>query len=161
MTARSDSHAPGAACAACGVSRRTFLSAATLATLAAVAAVLDGCSSLTGPSGFGAGGGPITARLSNYPALSAVGGVARVDGGSGSPTALVRTGSSSFTALSMICTHQGFTIDIAGSGFICPNHGAQYSKTGAWIGGQPASQLQTFGATYDATAGTVVIARPS
>ncbi|MBI3569326.1 MAG: Rieske (2Fe-2S) protein [Gemmatimonadetes bacterium] len=158
MTAHAEDRVPGAACASCGVSRRTFLSAATLA---AVAAVLDGCSQLTGPSGFGAGGGTITVKLSSYPVLANVGGVARVDGGNGSPTALVRTSSSTFTALSMICTHQGFTIDIAGSGFICPNHGAQYSKTGAWIGGQPASQLQGFAATYDATAGTVVIARPS
>lgn len=158
MTSRPDPAPAGRPCAACGVSRRTFLSAATLA---AVAALLDGCSSLTGPSGFGAGGGPITVRLSNYAALSSVGGVARVDGGSGSPTALVRTGASTFQALSMVCTHQGFTIDIAGSGFICPNHGAQYSKSGAWIGGQPASQLQLFGSTYDAVAGTVVITRPS
>ena len=158
MTVRPDPGLAGRPCAACGVSRRTFLSAATFA---AVAAVLDGCSTLTGPSGFGASGGPITVRLSDHAALSNVGGMARVDGGSGSPTALVRTGPSAFTALSMVCTHQGFTIDIAGNGFICPNHGAQYSVTGAWIGGQPASQLQRFGSTYDAAAGTVVIARPA
>jgi thiosulfate dehydrogenase [quinone] large subunit len=140
------------------VSRRTFLSAATLA---AVVAVLDGCSALTGPGGFGAGGGPITVKLSSYPALASVGGVARVDGGNGSPTALVRSSTTTFAALSMICTHQGGTIDIAGSGFICPNHGAQFSRTGAWIGGQPTSSLQPFGTTYDATAGTVVVARPA
>ena len=110
---------------------------------------------------FGAGGGPITVHLSSYAALNTVGGVARVDAGSGSPTALVRSTSTTFTALSMICTHQGTTINISGSGFLCPNHGAQYAKTGAWAGGQPASNLQSFGTTYDATAGTVVIARPS
>ena len=145
-------------CASCAVSRRSFLNAATLA---AVAVALDGCSSLTGPGGGNAGGGPITVHLSAYPALSAVGGVARVDGGSGSPTALVRSTATTFTALSMICTHQGTTINIQGSGFTCPNHGAQFSKSGSWAGGQPASSLQSFTTTFDSAAGTVVIARPS
>jgi cytochrome b6-f complex iron-sulfur subunit len=145
-------------CADCIVSRRSFLGAATLA---AVAAALEGCSSLTGPGGGSPGGGPITVHLSSFSALASVGGVARVDGGSGSPTALVRSTATTFTALSMICTHQGSTINIAGNGFICPNHGAQFSKTGSWAGGQPTSGLQSFGTTYDAAAGTVVIARPS
>lgn len=145
-------------CASCAVNRRSFLSAATLA---AVAVVLDGCSSLTGPSGGSAGGGPITVHLSSFTALATVGGVARVDGGTGSPTALVRSTATTFTALSMICTHQGTTINIQGSGFNCPNHGAQFSKSGSWTGGQPASSLQSFGTTYNAAADTVVIARPS
>jgi len=150
--------APRTSCASCaGVNRRTFLSAATLA---AVAVVLDGCSALTGPGGDSAGGGAITVKLSDYPSLATVGGVARIDGGTGSPTALYRSGASTFTGLSMICTHQGTTINIVSNGFLCPNHGAQYAKSGAWQGGQPTSSLQTFGATYDAAAGTVTVARP-
>jgi len=148
-----------ALCEAMNVNRRTFLSAATLA---AVAAVLESCSGgggggVTAPN---ASGGTLTVTVSAFASLATVGGIARVDGGVGSPTALVRTGASSFVALSMICTHQGTTINISGSGFLCPNHGAQYSSAGANIGGQATSSLKTFTATFDGT-NTVVINRPT
>lgn len=153
-----------AACRSCksGLDRRTFLSAATLA---AVAVALDGCTSLAGPGGGGFGGsygGPITVSLASYGALATVGGIARVDGGNGAPTALYRSGASSFVALAMICTHQGYyPIDITGSGFYCPLHGSTYNRTGAPTGGFSVSNLQTFGTSYSASAGTVVISRPS
>jgi cytochrome b6-f complex iron-sulfur subunit len=149
---------PLSACASCAVSRRTFLSAATLA---GVAAALDACSDVTGPGGGGSvGGGPFTVKLADFPSLASVGGVARVST-SGSPTALVRTGSTTFVAVSMVCTHQGTTVTISNGTYICTNHGARYSATGTWQGGQVTSSLPTFGATYDASAGTVAIARPS
>jgi cytochrome b6-f complex iron-sulfur subunit len=152
-----------AACRGCkgGVDRRSFLSAATLA---AVAAVLDGCSTLAGPSaGFnGSYGGPITVTLASYGALATVGGVARVDNGSGAPTALYRSGASSFVALAMVCTHQGYyPIEITSSGFYCPLHGSSYSRSGGPTGGFAQSNLQTFTTSYNAAAGTVTISRPS
>jgi Rieske Fe-S protein len=151
-----------AACTACshGVDRRTFLSAAAMA---AVVAALDACSGLTGPGGgfSGAYGGPITVTLANFSALATVGGVARVDGGSGAPTALYRSGASSFVALSMVCPHAGFSpIDITSTGFYCPGHGSSFTKSGAVTSG-PASNLVAYQATYNATAGTVTVARPS
>lgn len=130
----------------------------------AVVAALDGCSSLTAPGGSfsGAYGGPFTVTLANFGALAAAGGVARVDGGSGAPTALYRSGSATFIALSMICPHQGFApIDITSSGFTCPAHGSQFSKSGAVLGGPAPSRLATYSTTYDAAAGTVVVNRPS
>ena len=148
-----------AACATCGgaydLDRRTFLSAATLA---AVAAVLQSCGIPTAPSG--GAGGPFTVRVADFSALAVTGGVARVDN-NGSPTALVRTGATSFTALSMVCTHQGTTIDITSVGFTCPNHGARFGKDGGWQGGQVTSNLSTFATTFDAVAGTVTINRPT
>ncbi len=141
-----------------GVSRRTFVSAATLA---AVATVLEACGGSSGVTGPGGSGGPLTVTLSSFSALGTVGGIARVDGGSGSPVALVRTGTSSFVALSMICTHQGSTIGISGSGFLCPNHGAQFSSTGTWQGGERTSNLVAYSTSFDATAGTVLISRPN
>jgi Rieske Fe-S protein len=141
------------------VTRRHFIAASTLAT---VIAVLDSCSNALGVDGFnGAYGGPISVKLSSFPALASVNGVARVDGGSGAPTVLVRTGSSTFSAFSMVCPHQGSTIGITTSGFTCPNHGARFSTTGAWVGGQPTGNLQSYSTNYDATAGTVTIGRPS
>lgn len=149
-----------------GVSRRAFVSAASLA---AAVAILEACgaSSPTSPGGAsptspgGASGGLITVSLASYSALSAVGGVARVDGGSGTPTALVRTGASTFVALSMVCPHAGSTIGFSGSGWTCPNHGAQFATTGAWAGGQATSSLTSFTTVYDGAAGTVKISRPS
>ena len=154
--------APLAACAACsvsraGVDRRTFLSAATLA---AVAAVLEACGGGGGNFFTGPSGGPLTVTLANFPALATVGGVARVDNGVGAPTALVRTGASTFRGLTMICTHQGSTIDVVNnSSFRCPNHGALFNSAGANTGGQQTSSLAVYAATFDG-ANTVTIARP-
>ena len=152
-----------AACAHCstlleaGVGRRTFLSAATLA---AVAALLEACGMGGGLDFFtGPSGGAITVKLPDFPALAATGGIARVDNGNGRPTALVRTGASSFLGVTMVCTHQGTTININGSGFLCPNHGARYGSTDVWQGGQVTSSLATYTATFDG-ANTVTVARP-
>ena len=160
MNGTSDrSHAPCAACAkAAGLDRRTFLSAATLA---AAAALLDACSGSSATFFTGPAGGPLTVKLSDYPSLGTTGQPVRVDNGNGAPTALVRTGATSFVALSMVCTHQGATINVNGTGFRCPNHGALFSATGAWAGGQPTTSLNSYTATFDSAANTVTIARPS
>ena len=149
-----------ASCAGSGVSRRAFVSAATLA---AIAVVLEACSASTAPSvngngGNGSTGGALTVKLTDFTALSAVGGIARVDS-SGAPTALVRTGTSSFAAFSMVCPHQGTIIGITNGSFTCPNHGARFNASGTWIGGQQTSNLVSFATTYDAAAGTIAIAR--
>jgi cytochrome b6-f complex iron-sulfur subunit len=148
-------------CAACvrGVDRRTFLS---VATSAAVLAVLEGCA--TAPDGVFSGsyGGPFTVTLANFSTLATVGSVARVDDGTGAPTALYRSGSSSFVALSMVCPHAGFApIDITSGGFHCPLHGSSFSKSGALLGGPAVTGLTSFASTYDASGGTVTIDRPT
>ena len=149
------------ACPGCarGLDRRTFLS---VAATVAVLAVLDGCT--TAPSGMfnGSYGGPFTVTVANFSALANPGGVARVDGGTGAPTALYRSASSTFIALSMVCPHAGFApIDLTSSGFHCPAHGSTFSTSGALLGGPSPTGLAHFAATYDPTAGTVTINRPS
>jgi len=163
MTLPHDGLVPDA-CIGCGrgVDRRTFLSAATLA---AVAVALEGCSSLTGPGAASYGGsygGPFTVSLARYSVLANVGGVARVDNGSGAPTALYRNSASSFIAVAMVCTHTGYyPIDITSGGFVCPVHGSQFAKNGAYQGGPAPSGLATFSTTYNAAAGTVTVNRPA
>jgi Rieske Fe-S protein len=130
------------------------------ATLAAVVAVLDACNSPTAPAFSGNSGGTLTIKLSDFSALSAVGGIARVDS-SGAPTALVRTGTSSFAAFSLICPHQGTTVSITNGSFTCPNHGARFNATGTWIGGQSTGNVRSNTAMFDATTGTIAVARPS
>jgi Rieske Fe-S protein len=104
-----------------------------------------------------ANGSQLLVTLLSVPALAAVGGIARVDGNTSKPVALVHATQGTYVALSMVCPHQGATISIQSGGFICPRHGARFSSTGAWTGGQPTSSLRVLASTYDATAGTVTI----
>ena len=101
--------------------------------------------------------GALTVTLSQFPALANVGGIARVDDGTGTPIAVARTGTSTFVALSMVCTHQGSTLNIVSGGFLCPNHGATFNASGVWTGGQQTTNLVTFPCTYNASAGTLTI----
>lgn len=136
-----------------GIARRTFLAqSALLAAAAALAACGATSDSLTSPTLSGS----TTLNVSDYPALANVGGIALVSIGS-APLAIARTGSASFVTLSRVCPHQGSTVNLNGSGFLCPNHGAQFNATGTWIGGQPTSSLHSYTTVYDATAGTLTI----
>jgi nitrite reductase/ring-hydroxylating ferredoxin subunit len=143
-------------CAAtCGVrgalDRREFLFRGALAAAAVALAACGGASDSTAPSSVG-----LTIKLADYPALEDVGGMALINAG-GSPLAVVRTSTSTFVALSRVCPHQGATVSATSSGFTCPQHGARFSTTGTWIGGQRTSNMYSYPATYDATAGTIAI----
>jgi len=138
---------------ASGIGRRTFLAqSAILAAAAALAACGAGGDNVTAPTLNSSS----TIKVSDYPALANVGGVALVNI-SGNPFAIVRTDTSTFVALSRVCPHAGSIVNATASGFLCPNHGAQFSKTGQWVGGQRTSSLHSYPATYDATAGTVTV----
>jgi len=160
-TTPSPSASTDAACAAaCPLhDRRSFLSKAFLASVGAI--LLDACGDgqigVTGPQA-GALPEPLIVSLSAFPALAADGGIARVDGGGSRPIAVVRTAADTYVAVTMICTHQGYRpIEIVGGGFICPNHGAEFSATGTWTGGQRASNLRQYNVVLDTVAGTLTI----
>lgn len=158
MTAPSSTDA--ACAAACPLhDRRSFLSKAFLASVGAI--LLDACGDgqigVTGPQA-GALPEPLVVTLSAFPALATVGGIARVDGGGNRPIAVVRTAADTYVAVTMICTHQGYRpIEIVGGGFICPNHGAEFSATGTWTGGQRTSNLRQYNVVLDTVAGTLTI----
>jgi Rieske Fe-S protein len=76
---------------------------------------------------------------------------------SGSPVAVVRESSTTFAAFSLICPHQGSTIQPETSRFYCPGHGATFDLNGQWIGGQRTSNMHSYPAVYDATAGSVTV----
>lgn len=161
------SHAPSpaASCGGCPLApaagpadlgRRAFLSqAAFAAAYATGAAALAAC---------GAGGDPTSPSsitrtsysLASLPDLASTGGVSTVTI-SGVPIAVVRTGTSSFLALSRVCPHQGTTVNVVSGGFVCPHHGAQFNSTGTWVGGQRANSLTSYPTTYDASTGTLTI----
>jgi cytochrome b6-f complex iron-sulfur subunit len=144
----------GVAIADDGIGRRTFLVQSGI--LAAIAA-LNACGLSSG--------GDVTApnvpsntsiSISNYPSLANVGGVAIVTIGS-APLAIVRTGASSFVALSRVCPHQGGIVQLQSNEFICPQHGATFNLSGTWIGGQRTNSLHSYMTSYDSASGTLTI----
>lgn len=145
------STAADAACESC-VRRRDFIltGSAALAAMALAACGLPGTPTAPGtiPS--------TSVTIASYTSLAKVGGVATITV-DGSPIAIVREGASSFSAFSLICPHQGNTVQPVSSGFYCPGHGAQFNIQGTWIGGQRTSNLHQYSTTYDATAGTVTV----
>jgi Rieske Fe-S protein len=104
-------------------------------------------------------GGSVTVSLANHPGLANVGGIVLVTETS-APIALERTGTSTFVAYSLICPHQGGTVELTGNTsvpFQCPLHGAQFNAAGANVGGQGTSSLSRYATVYDATTNTVTI----
>ena len=138
-----------------GVSRRTFIVQSAILAAGAALAACAASDSTTAPA-IPTSGSSNVVNVSSYPTLANVGGIAMVNIG-GAQLAIVRTGALSFMALSRICPHQGGTVQQSGSGFQCPVHGAQFSSSGTWVGGQRTSNLHAYITTYDATAGTLTI----
>src|SRR5689334_7131443 len=134
-----------------GIDRRKFL---TISAYAAAAAALAACAvsdNTTAPTSLSA-----TVKVSDYPALASVGGVATTSI-NGRPGAILRTGRSTFITLSRVCPHQGSTVNATSTGFRCPNHGATFDKNGTWTGGQRTSSLRSYATSYDAATGTLTI----
>jgi nitrite reductase/ring-hydroxylating ferredoxin subunit len=162
MTERADQQNPcGAACGCAadeavdivsGIDRRAFLVRGALAAAALALAACGGANSdSTAPSSVS-----LAVKVSDYPELDSVGGIALVNA-SGSPLAIVRTGTSTFIALSRICPHQGATVNTSSGGFTCPRHGARFNTTGTWIGGQSTSSLRSYPTSYNESTGTITI----
>jgi Rieske Fe-S protein len=154
-------HATCSGCG-CGIDRRTFLSQTTIAAVTALLAEACGTGvwePLAPPSLVIPSTG-LSFSLGNYPALAQVGGIAVVPIASHVPVALVRTGASSFVLLSLICPHQGTTVNVSSSGFVCPNHGARFAADGTWTGGQATANLTSYAVTYIAASGTLTVAAP-
>jgi cytochrome b6-f complex iron-sulfur subunit len=151
----------GAGCEGCAgragaapVGRREFLGAGVLGAAALLLAACSG--SATGSGGSGGTPSALSVKVSDYSALSTTGGIAVLQASNGYPLAVVRT-ASGYVVLSRVCPHQGSTVNVSGSGFLCPNHGARFSATGAWTGGERTSGLSQIASSYDAATGILAI----
>jgi cytochrome b6-f complex iron-sulfur subunit len=133
------------------VTRRDFM---IRGTLTGIAIMLAGCSTGDGPTAPASVN--LTLNISDYPVLANAGGVAYVDA-SGNPLAVVRLDANSFDALSRVCPHQGGTVNSNGSGFTCPVHGARFSDTGTWVGGQSTSSLTSYPTQFNSSTGVLTI----
>jgi cytochrome b6-f complex iron-sulfur subunit len=71
---------------------------------------------------------------------------------------VIRTGTSTFEALSAVCTHAGCTLgfDSSSNKIVCPCHGGTFNPaTGAVLGGPPKSSLSMYKTSLSGTVLTV------
>ena len=103
--------------------------------------------------------GSVIVPVANHPALANVGGIALVTE-TNTPIALERFSATAFIAYSLVCPHQGGTVQLTSNTsipFQCPVHGAQFNSAGVNVGGQATSSLGRYTTSYDATTNTVTI----
>jgi Rieske Fe-S protein len=78
-----------------------------------------------------AAGGRLSIRMSDVPKVVGVGASARIGSVKGRPVALLRTGTSTFKAFSLMCPHQGVTVIKQEDGWYCDAHGSKFEVDGA------------------------------
>jgi nitrite reductase/ring-hydroxylating ferredoxin subunit len=133
------------------INRLRFLKQSA-AAIAAIALAACGSDAATAPSTLSS----TTLSLASNPQLATVGGVVTLNV-NGSPVAVVRESTTTFAAFSLVCPHQGSTVQAQTSRFYCPGHGATFNLAGQWIGGERTSNLRSYPVTYDASAATVTL----
>ena len=145
---------PDGCCADC-INRRQFLTTAGAAGLGGLV-VLSGC----GDGDLGLvfatlPAGPITINVADYPQLATVGTLVKVNG---EFIAVKRTGTSTFDALSLVCTHQGCGVTITSNTQLdCPCHGSRFDGNGLVVRDPADKPLPKFPTSYDAAANTLTI----
>ena len=72
---------------------------------------------------------------------------------------VARTKAGNFIALAKACTHEGTTINFVADDnkFRCPNHGSEFSTTGAVLSAPASSPLKQYTATFDSASNKVAI----
>ncbi len=149
-------------CAEC-LSRRQFLTrSALVAATAAVAAACGngqiGPTAANVPSTNGSGTGNNGTHLAvitvgKYAALANTGSLVQVN----SYIAVKRTGTATFSAFSMVCTHQGCLTQLSNNAFYCPCHGASFNSNGQVTRGPASRPLQQYATSYDPTTDQLAI----
>lgn len=92
---------------------------------------------------------PVRVDPALYPALQQVGGRAIVTPAGRAPMVIETIGARQYRAFSLVCPHKGTVVDPTNDGFLCPNHGARFTREGTWVGGQPTVDLSPIAVTVD------------
>ena len=145
--------------------RREFIKKAGLLlgaglSLPVISTFISSCSKNEGP--VNPGGGPLTVKISDYPALSTIGNAVKVtsaDFNGGRAVMIIKTGTAAFLTLSTKCTHMGCEVNLPSGGEIhCPCHGSIYSAAdGSVIQGPAPAALPKLANTYDSGTGILTI----
>ncbi len=145
------------------VSRREFVQLTGSILIASMTsstlfALLHGCAKEDSNPVQPQQGTTFTIRLSEHPELSQVGGFKTFTVNS-TPIIVFRTGQTTFKTLSLVCTHQGCTINWVNSSmqFQCPCHGSKFDKDGNVIQGPANKNLQSYRTEYKSDTNEVVI----
>lgn len=126
------------------------------------ASLLASCGKDKNPTGPGSDNGTseksFTVNLSENPALQQVGGYKTFRLG-GTPVILFRISETTFKTLSLVCTHQGCTIDwqAPNNKFDCACHGSQFDKDGKVLRGPAARSLDSFRTEFKSETNQVII----
>jgi Rieske Fe-S protein len=139
--------AESGACGSC-ISRRAFLVDA--ATITALAALFAGCAA---DLGIADPSGQVKVKVSDFAGLATLNQLVLID----SQRAAKRTGTATFVAFSRACTHEGTRVNLSGSGFLCPNHGARFDNNGNVTLGPANRALSQLTTSYDAATDTLTI----
>ena len=141
------------------INRRKFIArAAEVAGAAGAAALLVACGDgqLAGPPSIervppGGGTKKLVVTVADFPGLATVNQLVRI---TNSFIAAKRTGTDTFDAFSMACTHAGCLVDIvSGQTFHCPCHDSRFANDGSVINGPNTGErinpLQKLPTSYD------------
>lgn len=135
-----------------GISRRTAICALSLIGVG----VFTSAESAVAASGVKVlANGKVEVTLKSNPALKKVGGVVRVDDVKGRSIALVRTSATAYTAVNLLCTHQGGELVQTGNLWQCQVHGATFTLAGKNLVGPATTALKQL--PVKATASVVTI----
>lgn len=134
------------------MNRRDFLAKSSAPVVAVCAACLGACSknsSSSAPTNVNFNI-DLNSQLTSVGASLVQGGVIVVRTASGNTTG-------SFTAVQVACTHEGTAVNWnSGSGrFVCPNHGANFSASGAVLVGPATKSLKQY--TLSITGNTLTV----
>ena len=134
--------------------RREFLSTCACAGgLGALSLIGIGCGGKSGSPTQPAPSGTFSVKLADHPALANDNTAVGVSGTPAGSIFVTHTTGSSYFALSRICTHQGCTVNLPGSGapsiLPCPCHGSQYNLNGSVARGPAPQALQSWPVTLN------------
>ena len=135
-----------------GITRRGALCALSLVSVGIYSSP-DAATAATGVKVLSSGKVQVT--LKSNPALKKVGGVVRIDDVQGRSIALVRTSTKAYTAVNLLCTHQGGELVQTGNQWQCQEHQATFTLAGKNLVGPATTALKQL--PVKATASMVTI----
>ena len=89
--------------------------------------------------------------------LATIGGAVSFTRTDGTPAVVVRTaaGNKGISAVSLVCTHAGFTVQEVDKKWQCPAHGSLFALDGKLLGGPAKSALKKYPVTVSGTTATI------